>query len=77
MTFDDQAAEAALELAKNKASELGREIHPPTAKHLKNFNYMDDGAIAGNSQEELLKMREERQEDGTYNGYLSRILETC
>jgi hypothetical protein len=77
VTFGDTAAACALELAKRRAATLGRHIHPATADQLANKMYSDDGALAGSSHAELLKMRGERRADGTYTGHISKILDTC
>ena len=48
--FGDQPAAAVLEVAKGKAADLGRHIHPSTVWQLRNKVYVDDGALAANSK---------------------------
>ena len=77
VTFGDRPAAAALELAKERAADRGHHIHPATADQLRRKLYVDDGALRASSREELLQMKGSRRVDGTYDGYISRILATC
>jgi hypothetical protein len=77
VTFGDLPAAGALEQAKARAAELGAHIHQETARQLRDKMFSDDGALAADSKEELLRMKGTRQEDGTYDGYISRILGKC
>ena len=77
VTFGNQIAPLALELAKSQAADLEQDIHPSTTDKIKNKLYVDDGAIAADSRDELERMRGERIPDGTYTGYVFKILEKC
>ena len=74
VTFGDVCAEMALEIAKSKGADLGREIHVNTAEQLKKKVYVDDAALAAKDKQELERMKGNKREDGTYDGYISQIL---
>jgi hypothetical protein len=77
VTFGDQVAATALEIAKGKAATLGASIDQSTADQLRDKGYADDLAIAAQSREELKRVRGELEDDGTYTGSISRILACC
>ena len=57
VTFGDHIAPLALELAKSRAADLGQDLHPSTADQIKQKLYVDDGAIAAESRDEVKRMR--------------------
>ena len=77
MTFGDLAAAAGLELARAEMAMLGRHICPRTADQLREKMYVDDGAVAAHSREELERIRGERLPDGTYTGILAQVMATA
>ena len=76
MSFGDQPAAAGLELAKAEAARLGASVDAHTAEQISKKMYVDDGALAADSREQLEAMRGSRREDGTYTGHIAEVLKT-
>ena len=64
MTFEDLPAAVGLEIAKGEVARRGMSIDKITAEQIKNKFYLDDGALAANSREELKAMRGSRTLEG-------------
>ena len=73
VTFGDQLASLILELVKNRAAELGKEVDPEAAELLVSSMYVDD-LLGGGSWEQVSRFRGTRQEDGSFDGTLAQIL---
>merc|ERR1711867_169601 len=73
VTFGDDPAAAALELAKRRAARDATEIDELAARQLVCATYVDD-AGGGGTPEEVARMRGERLETGEYTGTLPRVL---
>ena len=70
--FGDQSAACQLEVAKRKIAELGRHIDPEAADKIIHDTYVDDSP-SGGSQEAVMRMVGKKDEDGNYDGTLSKI----
>ena len=62
-----------MEIGKNKTAKLGKDIDNKVSEKLIQDTYVDDGATGG-SEEEVQRMVGKMDENGNYDGTLSKIL---
>ena len=71
--FGDVSAACQLEVAKRMISDLGRDIDEQAADIIINDMYVDDG-VTGGEEADVARMVGKKDEDGNYDGTLSKIL---
>ena len=71
--FGDVPAGCQLEVSLHKIADVGREICPVAADKIKHDRYVDDG-LTGGKQSVVDKLVGKKQEDGSYDGDLAKIL---
>ena len=75
-TFGDLAAGLLLEVAKQRAADVGEHIDPMAAQQIRKKLYLDDGANGGKPSD-VERMKGKEISPGQYDGTIGKILETC